>query len=271
MSKGARVRAQRVQAPQKRGGKRVKTPPPPGQPASRRNLYLGVLGAVVVLAAILVGVSIIGSGGSSAPKTVSISSAAETRKLLTGIHQGGNGGTILGNPTAPVTMYEFADLQCPGCDQYMTSAFPDIVKKYVRAGKLKIQFNGISFIGPDSEKALRYVNAAGQQNKLWTVAELLYRNQGQENSGWVTNVLLESVGQAARIDTAKAKSDMDGSAVNRTMAAAANLYSQYSFQGTPGFAIGPSGGDIQQFNPSSYSLGAFAPTIEKYLKQSTKQ
>jgi protein-disulfide isomerase len=267
MSKGARVRAQRVQAPQKRGGRRVKTPPPPGQPASRRNLYLGVLGAVVVLAAILVGVSIIGSGSSS-PKTVSINSAADTRKLLAGIHQSGN---VLGNPNAPVTMYEFADLQCPGCDQYMRSAFPDIVKKYVRPGKLKMQFNGIAFIGPDSEKALRYVNAAGAQNKLWTVAELLYRNQGQENSGWVTNELLESVGQAAAIDTARAKTDMNGSAVNRKMAAAANLYSQFSFQGTPGFAIGPSGGNIQQFNPSSYSVGAFAPTIENYLKQSTKQ
>ncbi len=184
MSKGARVRQQRVQAPQRRGGKRVKTPPPPGQAGSRRNLYIGVIGAVVLLAVVLVGASVLSSRNSSSPKTASIPSAAATSKLLAGIPQSGG---VLGNPKAPVTMQEFADIQCPGCDQYMTSAFPDIVRQYVRTGKVKVMWNGIAFIGPDSEKGLRYVNAAGKQNKLWNVAELLYRNQGAENSGWVTN------------------------------------------------------------------------------------
>src|SRR3954470_18451530 len=82
MSKGARVRQQRVQAPQKRGTKRAKTPQAPGQAGSRRNLYLAVIGAAVLLAVVLVGASVLSSRGSSAPKTVSISSAAETRKLL---------------------------------------------------------------------------------------------------------------------------------------------------------------------------------------------
>jgi protein-disulfide isomerase len=166
-------------------------------------------------------------------------------------------------------MYEFADLQCPGCDSYMRGAFPDIVRKYVRPGKVKIVFHGIAFIGPDSEKALRYVNAAGQQNKLWTATELLYRNQGAENSGWVTNELLRSVGAAIPgFDQRKAESEMNSTSVNRQMAASASLYSTYGFGGTPGFAIGPTGGTIQQFNPSAYSVNAFAPTFEKYLQQS---
>src|SRR5262245_63414441 len=194
MSKGARVRAQRVRAPQKRGGRRVKTPTPPGETGSRRNVYLGVLGAVLVLAAVLVGASVLSSGGSSSsPKTAAISSVGATNKLLAGIPQNGN---VLGSPNAPVTMQEFADIQCPGCDQYMRSAFPDIVRRYVRPGKVRIEWNGIAFLGADSETGLRYVDAAGKQNKLWNVAELLYRNQGEENSGWVTKELLRSVGEA---------------------------------------------------------------------------
>ena len=269
MSKGARVRAQRVQAPQKRGGKRVKTPSAPGQSGSRRNLYLGVIGAVVVLAAILVGASVLSnSGGSSSPSTVSIASAGATKKLLAGIPQN---GTTLGDPKAPVTMQEFADIQCPGCDQYMTQAFPDIVKKYVRTGKVKVEWNGISFIGPDSETGLRYVDAAGEQNKLWTVAELLYRNQGTENSGWVTKELLRSVGEAVSgLDVDKVEADVQSSAVNRRMAAAANDYTNYGFGSTPGFAIGPSGGTLTVFSPSAYSLKAFAPTFDKYIQQSTQ-
>lgn len=266
MSKGARVRQQRVQAPQRRGGKRVKTPPPPGQVGSRRNLYIGVIGAAVLLAIVLVGASVLSSGSSSSPKTTSISSAAATNKLLAGIHQG---GTTLGNPDAPVTMQEFADIQCPGCDQYMVSAFPDIVRKYVRTGKVKVDWKGIAFIGADSEKGLRFVNAAGQQNKLWNVAELLYRNQGAENSGWVTNQLLRSVGAAVPgLDVNKVEQDVDSSAVNRQMATAANLFSTYGFNQTPSFAIGPTGGTLQPFNPSAYSVGAFAPTFDKYIQQS---
>lgn len=266
MSKGARVRQQRVQAPQKRGGRRVKTPPPPGQAGSRRNLYIGVIAAVALLAIVLVGASVLSSRSSSSPKAASISSAAATNKLLAGIHQG---GIVLGNPNAPVTMQEFADIQCPGCDQYMRTAFPDIVRKYVRTGKVRVEWNGIAFIGPDSEKGLRFVNAAGHQNKLWNVAELLYRNQGAENSGWVTNELLRSVGAAVPgLDVGKVEADANGSAVNRQMAAAANLYSTYGFQGTPGFAIGPTGGTLEVFNPSAYSVSAFAPTFDKYIQQS---
>jgi|1186.fasta_scaffold11138_1 protein-disulfide isomerase len=266
MSKGARIRQQRVQAPQRSGAKRVKTPTPPGQPPSRRNLYLGVLGAVILLAIVLVGASVLSSRSSSSPKTASISSAAATAKLLAGIHQR---GTTLGNPGAPVTMQEFADIQCPGCDQYMTTAFPDIVRKYIRTGKVKVEWNGIAFIGPDSEKGLRFVNAAGHQNRLWNVAELLYRNQGQENSGWVTNELLRSAGAAVPgLDVNRVEQEANGAAVNRQMAAAANLYSEYGFNQTPSFAIGPTGGTLQPFNPSSYSVGSFAPTFDKYIQQS---
>lgn len=266
MSKAARIRAQRqVQAPQKRRG----VPRPPGASTDRRWLYAGVVGAAGLIALILVLASVLSSSSSNKASSGSLSSVAATNKLLAGIPQ--NGGT-LGNPKAPVTMYEFADLQCPGCDQYMKDAFPDIVRKYVRTGKVKVVWNGISFIGPDSEKALRYVNAAGQQNKLWNVAELLYRNQGAENSGWVTNALLRSVGTAVPgLDAKTVDGAINSSAVNRQMAEAANQYTNYGFQATPGFAVGPTGGTIQVFNPSAYNVGAFAPTFDQIIKQRAKQ
>ena len=40
----------------------------------------------------------------------------------------------------------------------------------------------MAFLGPESETGLRGL-AAGQQDKLWHVVDLLYRNQGHENSG----------------------------------------------------------------------------------------
>ena len=95
-------------------------------------------------------------------------------------------------------MVEFADLQCPFCREYTLNALPTIVKQYVRTGKVKLVFFGMAFLGPDSETALRAAYAAGLQSRLWNVIDLLYRNQGPENSGWVTDGLLRAVGKAPR-------------------------------------------------------------------------
>jgi protein-disulfide isomerase len=99
-------------------------------------------------------------------------------------------GVILGTPDAGVTLIEYADLQCPACRAYTEAYFPEVVEQSVRPGRVKNEFRGIAFIGPDSETALGYVLAAGLQDRLWHLQEALYRNQGAENSGWVTEELV---------------------------------------------------------------------------------
>ena len=72
------------------------------------------------------------------------------------------------------------------------------------------------FIGPDSDKALRAVYAAGLQGHLWEALDLLYKSQGAENSGWVTDDLLRSVGASIPgFDTEKMFADMSSPEVDR--------------------------------------------------------
>ncbi|MGO9753511.1 MAG: hypothetical protein ACLP22_18780, partial [Solirubrobacteraceae bacterium] len=42
-----------------------------------------------------------------------------------------------------------------------------------------------SFIGPDSVAAGRAAAAAAEQDKLWNFVDLMYLNQGEENTGYV--------------------------------------------------------------------------------------
>ncbi|MGH3132279.1 MAG: DsbA family protein [Gaiellaceae bacterium] len=105
-------------------------------------------------------------------------------------------GTVLGSPAANVTLIEYGDLQCPACRAYTEAVFPSVVTEYVRPGKVTTEFRGLSFIGPDSERALRFALAAGLQDRLWNVVEALYRNQGGENSGWVTDELVRELAAA---------------------------------------------------------------------------
>ena len=106
---------------------------------------------------------------------------------LTGIPQD---GAVLGSPNAGVTLIEYADPQCPGCRAYTENFFPTVVGAYVWPGKVDTEFRGFPFIGSDSVKGYRFFLAAAEQNKLWNLQEAMYRNQGGENSGWITDDLI---------------------------------------------------------------------------------
>jgi protein-disulfide isomerase len=96
----------------------------------------------------------------------------------------------LGSVSAPVTMTEYIDLQCPYCQQFETQLFPDIVSSYIRSGKLNVVMRPWAFIGSDSNRGQAAVLAAGAQNKAFNLAEILYDNQGTENTGWLSQTMV---------------------------------------------------------------------------------
>ena len=73
-------------------------------------------------------------------------------ELVAGIPQN---GTVLGKSGTTVRLLQFEDLQCPICKRYTDEAFPAIVNEYVRTGRIKVDFRGLAFLGPDSLKALQ--------------------------------------------------------------------------------------------------------------------
>ena len=165
--------------------------PPPRRPGRRnRNLLIAAAGAVAVVA-VLVVVSVVATGGGDDDTTTTTEGSSA---LFAGIPQQ---NTSLGAASAPVTLIQFEDMQCPVCREYQEDGFSGIVDEYVRPGKVKLRFAGLAFLGSDSEKALSHVLAAGKQGKLWQYASALYANQGAENSGWVTDELLERLSRSA--------------------------------------------------------------------------
>ena len=101
-----------------------------------------------------------GGRGRREPSRDRSSRATPEPSLFAGIEQH---GAALGSPKAPVTLVEYADLQCPYCAQWARDALPTLVEDYVKTGKLRIVFSGMAFIGADSDKALRTAIAAGEQ------------------------------------------------------------------------------------------------------------
>lgn len=162
--------------------------PRPTDRPSGRTVVLA-FGIAIAAAVALVAVAVAGRSDSSAPATEAPVVA------LSGIPQEGR---VLGSPEAAVTLVEWADPQCPACRTYTEAFFPTLVDEYVRPGKVNTEFRGFPFIGDDSVKAYRFLLAAAEQDRLWNLQEALYRNQGAENQGWVTDELIRKL--AGEID-----------------------------------------------------------------------
>lgn len=145
---------------------------------------------------------------------------------------------VLGDPAASVTLIEYADLQCPFCREYSESVFPAVVDEYVRPGNVKTEFRGLAFLGPDSEKALRFVLAAGLQDRLWQLQESLFAFQGEENSGWVTDELVRRLAEdIPGLDVDRMFADADSPEVDALIAQAAEQAQADEVPGTPTFFV----------------------------------
>jgi len=116
---------------------------------------------------------------------------------------------------------------------------PGLVQKYVRTGKVRMEFHALAFIGPDSVRAARVAEAAGRQNKLWNVADLAYHNQGAENSGWATDGKLRSIAAAVPgLDVKQVFAARNSAAVTAQLKAASDLATRSGVNETPTFLVG---------------------------------
>lgn len=200
----------------------AQAPPPVRRTARARQAsprVLAIAGTLLALAAAAVVLVVAFRGGDSKETSVpargslanALPGAVETQQLLKGIPQSGN---VLGEPSAPVTVYEYVDPQCPYCRQFETEAMPTLIERYVRTGKAKIELRPIAFIGLDSERGRAALIAGAEQNKMFNVAQLLFLNQGAENSGWLSDDLVEHVAASIPgVDVPRLLEDRNASSV----------------------------------------------------------
>lgn len=232
----------------------------------RRIWQLGgaVLVAVVVVVAIIVATS---GGGSDKPKLQAgenVPGQRDAAALFAGVPQS---GITLGRANAPYTMIEFADLQCPYCKEYTDDAEPAVIDQFVRTGRLRIEFRNLTIIGTDSIRAAQMGAAVAQQNRLWTFADLFYANQGEENTGYVTDAFLRRIaGGVAGLDVTRAMNARGSAAVQRQLSDATALATRYGVTATPTFEVGRTGGTLRALDLSALDADTVTGAIGKIVK-----
>lgn len=168
----ARQQARRDQRPRRdhgprRGGGRI----------SRTQL---IAASVVAVAAVI---AVIWFGNSS--------SAGPSSTVPPGIAQSGH---VRGQDSAPVTVDEWADFQCPACGLFTRQTEPQLLTQYVATGKVRIVFHNFAFLGQESNWAAEAADCAGEQGKFFDYHDRLYASQAGENQGAFSKDKLKKLG-----------------------------------------------------------------------------
>lgn len=217
---------------------------------SRRGLWITLIGAgavAIVVAGVLIFLSQRsgegGAGGANAAEVEAgkLTGVQEVEARFAGIPQE---GAVLGDPNAPVTITEFADLRCPACRLFATDYFPTVVDELVKTGKAKYEFRIWPILGTDSVLAAQAGIAAQQQNKLFEYQDLWYVNQQDESRDYATDAYVDGVAQALGLDLAQFQADRTDDALWTPLIQDVQVIAaQNNFGGTPSFLISGPGGE----------------------------
>jgi protein-disulfide isomerase len=91
-------------------------------------------------------------------------------------------GYVLGSPTAPVEVLEFADFECPGCGQFATLTEPDVRTRLVTTGKIRMRFMDFPLpMHKNTWDASLAASCANEQGKFWEMHDLIFQNQDRWN------------------------------------------------------------------------------------------
>ena len=135
-----------------------------------RNILI-VASGVVAVAAIAAGVYFGTRPPAAGPPTTAVASTADKSALLA-IQPGDH---VLGDPKAPITVIEYASFTCPHCAHFHTQILPDIKKKWIDTGKVKLIYRDFP-LDQVAAKAAQIAECAGN-DRYFGVIDLIFRGQ----------------------------------------------------------------------------------------------
>lgn len=266
MPSGKRARQQRRQAVARPPAVRSKgAPRGPRGPRQASPRVLAIGGGIVALAVIGIVLGLVLGGGSSSgiptgtPTVGTLENALPGATTIDALYKGiPQQGFYLGKADAPVQMTMFIDLQCPVCQDFEVNDLPAIVDKYVRTGNVRIHLRPWAFIGTDSYKGQDFAIAAAKQNKLFNFAGVLYDNQGEENSGWMTDAILAKIAASVPgLNVPQLFADRSSSTTKSEVTQVDSEASHQNVSGTPTIFVGKTGQ-----TPHDVSGAGQAPTLQ---------
>jgi len=164
------------------------------------------------------------------------------------------GSPVTGPASAPVTLVEFSDFQCPYCFK-ATKALDAVLKTYPTQVKLIFkQFPLDSH--SQAAFAAQAAIAAHRQGKFWQMHDLMFANRSD-----LSRPAVMALAAKAGLDMKKFAADLDSEQTKSTVARDSADGDKAGVDGTPSVFI-----DGQRYN-GSLALEAIRPVIDSEIKK----
>ncbi len=138
---------------------------------------------------------------------------------------------VIGKTTAPVTLVEYGDYECPHCGH----AYP-LIKKLLKQFNNQLLFVFRNFpmqqSHPDAMAAAEAAEAAGLQNRFWEMHDLLYEHQDELDGN-----NLQYFAETLDLNIEKFENDCNSSAVASKIESDFESGVRSGVNGTPTFFI----------------------------------
>lgn len=135
-----------------------------------RNMLI-VAGGAVAVAAIAAGVYF-GTRPPAAGLPPVAATSSPGKSALLAVQPGDH---VLGDPKAPVTLIEYASFTCPHCAAFHTQILPEIKKKWIDTGKVKLVYRDFP-LDQVAAKAAQIAECTTNE-RYFGVIDLIFRGQ----------------------------------------------------------------------------------------------
>jgi protein-disulfide isomerase len=143
---------------------------------------------------------------------------------------------IRGVASAPVTLEEFSDFQCPTCGA-LHSVLKQLLAKYPSQLRIAFRHYPLRQIHRHAAEAALAAEAAGQQGKFWEMHDLLYEKQKEWSEVPDALTLFRGYAQTLGLDAERFTRDMTGTASAMHVASDERLAQSLGITGTPTFYL----------------------------------
>lgn len=189
------------------------------------KFFIGI--GIITLVVVVAGAILLSKQSSSQQQTQEENQTVDQAELIA------NAQHTIGNPTAVVTVVEFADLQCPACRaanpilNQVLKTYPNDVYYVFRHYPLSIHKN--------ARKAAQAAEAAAKQGKFFEISDKLFTNQPDWQDSGNPEEFFEKYASELGLDLEKFKTDSNAGsdAIDSDFA----LGNKYNVQSTPTFFI----------------------------------
>ncbi len=134
-------------------------------PNRNRMIIGGIVGLAIVAAVIFIVISLNSSNSTAVGQYADLPQS----RLA-------DGGFVIGDPNAPVTIIEFADYACAHCQEYLPT-MNKFTEAYVKTGKAKFEYRILPTAGGELTKYLGNMLVCMEEQKpgtFWKAHDLLY-------------------------------------------------------------------------------------------------